>query len=50
MLRPKHETLGEAFVSEKVAPLLSGIAQVREQVGLLIAALRRTRGRGRQAQ
>ena len=35
MLRPKHETLGEAFVSEKVAPLLSGIAQVREQVGTL---------------
>jgi len=35
MLRPKHETLGEAFVSEKVAPLLSGIAQVREQVGAL---------------
>lgn len=35
MLRPKHETLAEAFVSEKVAPLLSGIAQVREQVGTL---------------
>ena len=35
MLRPKHETLGEAFVSEKVAPLLSSIAQVREQVGML---------------
>src|SRR5260370_8063694 len=35
MLRPKHETLSEAFVSEKVAPLLSGIAQVREQVGML---------------
>ncbi len=35
MLRPKHETLGEAFVSEKVAPLLSSIAQVREQVELL---------------
>jgi len=35
MLRPKHETLVEAFVSEKVAPLLSGIAQVREQVGML---------------
>ena len=35
MLRPRHETLGEAFVSEKVAPLLSGIAQVREQMGLL---------------
>src|SRR5260370_42565723 len=35
MLRHKHETLGEAFVSEKGAPLLSGIAQVREQVGML---------------
>lgn len=35
MLRPKHETLGEAFVSEKAAPILSGIAQVREQVGTL---------------
>jgi hypothetical protein len=35
MLRPKHETLGEAFVSEKLAPMLSGIAQVREQVGVL---------------
>jgi hypothetical protein len=35
MLRPKHETLAEAFVSEKAAPLLSGIAQVREQVGIL---------------
>lgn len=35
MVRPKHETLGEAFVSEKVAPLLSGIAQVREQKGML---------------
>jgi hypothetical protein len=35
MLRPKHETLGEAFVSEKVAPLLTGIAQVREQLGIL---------------
>jgi hypothetical protein len=33
--RPKHETRGEAFVSEKVVPLLSGIAQVREQVGML---------------
>ena len=33
--RPKHETLGEAFVSEKAAPLFSGIAQVREQVGTL---------------
>ena len=35
MLRPKRETQGEAVVSEKVAPLLSGIAQVREQVGTL---------------
>jgi hypothetical protein len=34
-LRPKHETLGEAFVSEKAAALLSGIAQVREQLGTL---------------
>ena len=32
MLRPKHETLGEAFVSDKGAPLLSSIAQVREQL------------------
>src|SRR5260370_13564739 len=35
MLRPKHETVGEAFVSEKVVSLLSGIAQVREPVGTL---------------
>jgi len=35
MLRPKRETQGEAVVSEKAAPLLSGIAQVREQVGVL---------------
>ena len=35
MVRPKRETQGDAFVSEKVAPLLSGIAQVRQQVGTL---------------
>ena len=35
MFRPRHETRGEAFVSEKVAPLLSGIAQVREQIATL---------------
>jgi hypothetical protein len=35
MVRPKHEMLGEAFVSEKIAPLLSSIAQVREQKGVL---------------
>jgi hypothetical protein len=33
--RPRRETQGEAFVSEKVAPVLSGIAQVRQQVGEL---------------
>jgi hypothetical protein len=35
MVRPRRETLGEAFVSEKAAPLLSSIAQVREQKGML---------------
>jgi SH3-like domain-containing protein len=35
LVRPKHETLGEAFVSEKVVPMLSSIAQVRQQVGML---------------
>ena len=35
LLRPRHETLGEAFVSEKIVPLLSSIAQVREQIGTL---------------
>ena len=35
MLRPRRETLGEAFVSDKVAPLLSGIAQVRQELGML---------------
>lgn len=35
MFRPKRESLGDAFVSEKVAPVLSGIAQVRQQVGVL---------------
>ena len=35
MLRPRRETLGEAFVSEKAAPLLSSIAQVRQQIAML---------------
>src|SRR5437773_9117191 len=35
VLRPKREAQGEAFVSEEVAPLLNGIAQVREQVGMV---------------
>jgi hypothetical protein len=34
-LRPKHESLGEAYVSGHTVPLLSGIAQVREQLGAL---------------
>ena len=35
MFRPRRESQGEAFVSEKVVPVLSGIAQVRQQVGVL---------------
>src|SRR5258708_10019420 len=35
MLSRKPETFNEALVSEKVAPLLSGIAQVCEQIGML---------------
>jgi len=35
LVRPRHEVIGEAFVSEKVVPMLSGIAQVRQQVGAL---------------
>src|SRR5213080_131116 len=35
MFRPKRESQGEAFVSERAAPVLSGIAQVRQQVGVL---------------
>ena len=35
VVRPRRETLGEAFVSEKAAPLLSGIAQVRQATGTL---------------
>lgn len=33
--RPKHESLGEAFVSERTVTLWSGTAQVREQMGVL---------------
>jgi hypothetical protein len=33
--RPKHESLGAAYVSERSLTLLSSIAQVREQVGIL---------------
>lgn len=34
-LRPKHEKLGESFVSERSVTLWSGVAQVREPVTLL---------------
>lgn len=33
--RPKHESLGAAYVSERSLTLLSSIAQVREQIGIL---------------
>jgi hypothetical protein len=33
--RPKHETLGEAYVSERSITLWSSVAQVREQIGVL---------------
>jgi len=35
MVRPRRESQGEAFVSEKAAPILSSIAQVRQQIGML---------------
>lgn len=33
--RPKHESLGAAYVSERTLTLLSSVAQVREQIGVL---------------
>src|SRR6266403_5418114 len=35
MFRPKHESLGEAFVSESNVMLWNGVAEVRQQIGLL---------------
>lgn len=35
MFRPKHESLGEAFVSEREVMLWNSVAQVRQQVGTL---------------
>jgi hypothetical protein len=35
MFRPKHEKLGEAFVSERSVTLWSGVAQVRAPVSML---------------
>ena len=34
--RPKHETLGEAYVGERSVTLWSSVAQVREQLGVLL--------------
>ena len=36
IFRPKHETLGEAYVSERSITLWSSVAQVREQLGVLL--------------
>lgn len=35
MFRPKHETLGEAYISERSVTLWSSVAQVREPIGSL---------------
>jgi Bacterial SH3 domain len=35
LFRPKHESLGAAYISERTVTLFSSIAQVREQVGVL---------------
>src|SRR5262249_37070051 len=36
IFRPKHESLGEAYVSERSVTLWSSVAQVREQLGVLL--------------
>src|SRR5271166_6554472 len=36
IFRPKHESLGAAYVSERSVTLWSGVAQVREQLGVLL--------------
>lgn len=36
ILRPKHETLGEAYVGERSVTLWSSMAQVRAQLGVLM--------------
>lgn len=35
IFRPKHESLGEAYVSERTVTMWSSVAQVREQMGVL---------------
>jgi hypothetical protein len=36
LFRPKHESIGQAYISERSVTLWSGIAQVREQMGVLL--------------
>ncbi|HEY1860083.1 MAG TPA: SH3 domain-containing protein, partial [Gemmataceae bacterium] len=36
LLRPKHESISDAYISERSVTLWSSIAQVREQVGVLL--------------
>jgi len=36
LLRPKHEVLGEAYISERSVTLWSSAAQVREELGVLL--------------
>jgi hypothetical protein len=36
LLRPKHESLSDAYISERSVTLWSSVAQVREQVGVLL--------------
>jgi len=33
IVRPKHEYIGEAYVSTKSTALLSSVAQVRQEIG-----------------
>lgn len=35
LFRPKHETIGSAYISERSVTMFSSMAQVREQVGVL---------------
>src|SRR5260221_13508023 len=35
IVRPKHEYIGEAYVSTKTTALLSSVAQVRKEIGEL---------------
>jgi hypothetical protein len=36
LFRPKHESIGQGYISERSVTLWSGIAQVREQMGVLL--------------